>query len=220
MVRQARSEATRQKIIAAAVELFSETGYADAGLGDIIEGAELTKGALYYHFDSKDALAAAVIEEGGAAVLRAFEGGGESPAPALENMIHCVFDAAELMADNKVARTAIQLVRAVCEFNQAASRMFGAWLRAMTAHARQASAEGDLRPSLDPNSVGETIIAAVFGAELMSSAISDGDNLTQRLTKAWQLLLPAITNDDSLPYFREFLTRESLRRFKPTLSIE
>ena len=113
MVRQARSEATRQKIIAAAVELFSETGYADAGLGDIIEGAELTKGALYYHFDSKDALAAAVIEEGGATVLRAFEGGGESPAPALENMIHCVFDAAELMADNKVARTAIQLVRAV-----------------------------------------------------------------------------------------------------------
>ena len=60
----------------------------------------------------------------------------------------------------------------------------------------------------------------VFGAELMSSAISDGDNLTQRLTKAWQLLLPAITNDDSLPYFREFLARESLRRFEPTLSIE
>ena len=79
MARQARSEATRQKIIAAAVELFSETGYADAGLGDIIEGAELTKGALYYHFDSKDALAAAVIEEGGAAVLRALRVAANPP---------------------------------------------------------------------------------------------------------------------------------------------
>ncbi|MDT5333549.1 MAG: hypothetical protein QOF31_4846, partial [Mycobacterium sp.] len=53
MVRQARSEVTRGKIIASAVELFNEIGYAAAGLGDIIERAEMTKGALYYHFDSK-----------------------------------------------------------------------------------------------------------------------------------------------------------------------
>ena len=61
MVRQARSEATRQRIVNAAVELFSDVGYQATGLGDIIERAQLTKGALYYHFDSKEALATAII---------------------------------------------------------------------------------------------------------------------------------------------------------------
>jgi hypothetical protein len=31
---------------------------------------------------------------------------------------------------------------------------------------------------------------------------------------------PAIASDESLPYFREFLARESMRNLKPTLSIE
>ena len=66
MVRQARSEATRRKIIMSAVELFNEIGYPATGLGDIIERAEMTKGALYYHFDSKESLATAIIEEGSA----------------------------------------------------------------------------------------------------------------------------------------------------------
>ncbi len=39
MALQARSEATRQKILDAAIDLFSQVGYAAAGLGEIIEGA-------------------------------------------------------------------------------------------------------------------------------------------------------------------------------------
>src|SRR5690349_17950524 len=54
-VRQARSEVTRRKIIDAAVGLFNDVGYSNAGLGDIIEHAGLTKGALYHHFSSKEA---------------------------------------------------------------------------------------------------------------------------------------------------------------------
>ena len=69
MVRQARSEATRRKIITSAAELINEIGYPATGLGDIIERAEMTKGALYYHFDSKESLATAIIEEGGAHLL-------------------------------------------------------------------------------------------------------------------------------------------------------
>ena len=42
MARQARSELTRQKIITAAVDLFSEHGYPATGLGDIIARAEMT----------------------------------------------------------------------------------------------------------------------------------------------------------------------------------
>ena len=72
MVRQARSEATRRKIMTSAVELFNEIGYPATGLGDIIERAEMTKGALYYHFDSKESLATAIIEEGSVRLAEAF----------------------------------------------------------------------------------------------------------------------------------------------------
>src|ERR1700752_3583569 len=88
MVRQARSEATRSTIITSAVEFFNEIGYPAAGLGDIIERAEMTKGALYYHFDSKESLATAIIEEGADTALTAFRSISEPSSPALENMIH------------------------------------------------------------------------------------------------------------------------------------
>ena len=112
MVRQARSEATRKRIINAAVDLFAEVGYQATGLGDIIERAEMTKGALYYHFDSKEALATAIIEEGANTALTAFRSISEPSSPALENMIHGVFVVADLMTTDKMVRTGSRLLRA------------------------------------------------------------------------------------------------------------
>ena len=101
MVRQARSEATRRKIITSAVQLFNENGYPVTGLGDIIERAEMTKGALYYHFDSKKSLATAIIEESGARLAEAFRTIAASPAPALESIIHGVFLVADLLTPTR-----------------------------------------------------------------------------------------------------------------------
>jgi AcrR family transcriptional regulator len=217
---QARAETTRRKIINAAVDLFCETGYAGTGLGDIIERAEMTKGALYYHFDSKESLASAIIDEGAATVLGAFRGVCESPSPALENMVHGMFVVADLVADDKVARTGRQLTQALGEFNEAASRTHRQWLEIMAAQAARAGTEGDLREDLDPDAVAESVVAAMLGAELISNATSGGADLIGRLTRMWEILLPAIATDASLPYFREFLARESLRHLRPALSIE
>ncbi len=170
MVRQARSEATRRKIITSAVELFNEIGYPATGLGDIIERAEMTKGALYYHFDSKESLATAIIEEGSANLIHAFRSITESSAPTLESMIHGAFVVADLLSTDKVARSGTQLLRAFGEFNDAAARTYEGWLIEMAARARQAIDEGDLRADLDPGAVGETIVAAMLGAELLSNA--------------------------------------------------
>ena len=61
---QSRAEATRQRIIDAAVILFAENGYADTGLNDITAAAKVTTGAFYYHFASKESVANAIIREG------------------------------------------------------------------------------------------------------------------------------------------------------------
>ena len=124
MVPQARSEATRQKILNAAIDLFSEVGYAAAGLGEIIERAGMTKGALYHHFDSKEALATAVIEQGTKLTRDAFERVCESSSPALENMIHGVFVVTDLVVTDKTARTAEQLTRGLAGFNSTASHVW------------------------------------------------------------------------------------------------
>ena len=211
MIRQARSEATRKRIINAAVDLFAEVGYQATGLGDIIERAEMTKGALYYHFDSKEALATAIIEEGANTALTAFRSISEPSSPALENMIHGVFVVADLITTDKMVRTGSQLLRAFGEFNAATALTHGHQLSEMVAQARQAIAEGDLRDGLDPDAVGELIVGAVLGAEFISNAASGGADLIERIARTWALLLPAIASDESLPYFREFLARESLR---------
>ena len=210
MVAQARSEATRQKILDAAIDLFSQVGYAAAGLGEIIERAGMTKGALYHHFDSKEALATAIIEQGSNLTRDAFRHVCESSSPALENVLHGVFVVTDLLVSDKTARTAEQLTRGLAEFNSAASQVWPSRLDAMTTQVRRASAEGDLREGLDPQMVSESIVNATLGAQLLSNTADGTDHIT-RLTRSLELLLPAIVADASLAYFREFLAREPLR---------
>jgi len=210
MALQARSEATRQKILDAAIDLFSEVGYAAAGLGEIIERAGMTKGALYHHFDSKDALATAIIEQGTHLTRDAFHHVCQSSSPALENLIHGVFLVTDLLVTDKTARTAEQLTRGLAEFNSAAAQVWNSRLDAMTTQARRASTEGDLREDLDPYVVSESILNTMLGAQLLSKT-ADGNDHIKRLTRSLEFLLPAIVADPSLAYFREFLARESLR---------
>lgn len=47
------SARTREHLIAVAVRLFSERGYERTTVQDIVEAADLTKGAFYHHFQSK-----------------------------------------------------------------------------------------------------------------------------------------------------------------------
>jgi len=58
-----RRERTRTALIAAARAMFAELGYAAAAREDIVERAGVTRGAMYHHFNSKEALFQAVFED-------------------------------------------------------------------------------------------------------------------------------------------------------------
>jgi AcrR family transcriptional regulator len=58
-----RSGRSREAILDAAARVFTERGYRGATVDAIIEEAGLSKGAFYWHFESKDELVLAVLAE-------------------------------------------------------------------------------------------------------------------------------------------------------------
>jgi AcrR family transcriptional regulator len=53
----------RQRLVAAAVELFSRHGFAAVGIDRIIDAAGVTKSTFYKHFDGKDELMVAAVQQ-------------------------------------------------------------------------------------------------------------------------------------------------------------
>jgi len=60
---QQRSEETRTKIMDSAIKLFSTRGFNTASVDDICEEAGISKGAFYHHFESKQALILALLDD-------------------------------------------------------------------------------------------------------------------------------------------------------------
>jgi AcrR family transcriptional regulator len=58
-----RKEARPQELLAAALELFVERGYAATRLDDVASRAGVTKGTLYLYFPSKEDLFFAMVRE-------------------------------------------------------------------------------------------------------------------------------------------------------------
>jgi len=58
----ARGLATREHILAVATQLFAERGYENTSIESVLHTAGISRGALYHHFNGKDALFEAVLE--------------------------------------------------------------------------------------------------------------------------------------------------------------
>ena len=62
VTKAAKSLRTKTRVIEAARVIFARDGYSDAALSEIIEKANITTGAIYYHFTDKKGLFQAVAE--------------------------------------------------------------------------------------------------------------------------------------------------------------
>ena len=59
----ARGEATRAQLIAIATRLFASLGYEGTSIEAVLQAAGVSRGSLYHHFASKQALFEAVLED-------------------------------------------------------------------------------------------------------------------------------------------------------------
>lgn len=58
-----RGQRTRQLVLERTAQVFDQQGYAGATLSQLVESTGLTRGAFYFHFESKDDLAVSIAEK-------------------------------------------------------------------------------------------------------------------------------------------------------------
>ena len=65
MARRRKEDAqkTRRRILASALSLFAKKGYEHTTFTDIAARLKMTKGAVYWHFETKQALLLALVDE-------------------------------------------------------------------------------------------------------------------------------------------------------------
>ncbi|WP_207756052.1 TetR/AcrR family transcriptional regulator [Nonomuraea cypriaca] len=83
-------EARRRQILDAARRCFIGNGFHATSMQDILAEAELSAGAVYRYFKSKDDIIAATAAEALAEVAAVFEAQGEERPPDLDNMVDLV----------------------------------------------------------------------------------------------------------------------------------
>ena len=95
MPRRAKEEAekTRARILASALDLFAKKGYGHTTFTDIAARLKMTKGAVYWHFESKEALLIALVDE----MLEKFERQTVAIMPKDELTFNAV---ADMMVEN------------------------------------------------------------------------------------------------------------------------
>ncbi|MGW2252279.1 ScbR family autoregulator-binding transcription factor [Kitasatospora sp. NPDC001660] len=200
MVKQERAGRTRQAVLLAAASTFADVGFESASLVDISRRAGVSKGALYFHFVSKQALAdgvrAAAGREIGSAALRTLRAGGS----AVQGLIDFSHELARLLREDVVVRAGVQLGRAGHgprrtgpagpPGSDATWRSFTAVVHRLLGRAAEA---GELRSGTDRRAAAELLTTVAAGLVLL--AAEDAGRLRPEAVRGvWTAALPALVD--------------------------
>ena len=196
MTRQARAVETRSAIIRSAADVFSAVGYGGASMADICLAAGLTKGALYFHFESKEALALAVV---GAQHERAIALGGEllhSEQPGLQSLLRMAFELARQLRTDPVSRAGIRLTMESSSLSSPVVAPYEDWIAACDVLLRRAILDGDVRADVDVAAAARFISPAFTGVQIVSDVLTGREDLMQRIVEMWSFVLPSLVVPD------------------------
>jgi TetR/AcrR family transcriptional repressor of nem operon len=161
-------ERTRECLLQAASREIYRSGFQSAGVDPILAAAGVTKGALYYHFKSKEALGYAVVEE----VI-----GPDNydtwirPLQSVKDPIHALIGIVQGISVRP------EDVRGGCQLNNLAQEMspldagfrkrlatvFHAWREAIASVLREGQTHGSVRRDVEPADAAGLLIAMVEG---------------------------------------------------------
>ena len=200
-----RADTTRQRLIAAAARLFANRPYSMVSLDDILAEAELTKGAMYFHFASKQALALAIIADLAEMCRAAITELVARKMSGLETLIDLIYLLTVQETQNVVARAGVRLLDAL-ENTALGATWWQSWIEFVASLIQKAITEGDDLDHHNPEDIAKTLVALWVGLRRISD-LDQPERRLDNLQKTWILTLPSFTNPDRIDYFTQFIKR-------------
>ena len=192
-----KGTSTRDAVLGHALALASEVGLEGVTIGTLAERAKMSKSGLFAHFESKEALQIAVLDE---AVRRFVE---VVVAPALgtkrgEPRLRALLENWLLWSNADFMPGGCVFVASIAELDDrpgpvrdrlAASQQD--WLETLATAIRIAIDEGHFRADADPEQLAQEILAMAYGTHLISRLLRDPETST-RLRTATERLLASV----------------------------
>jgi AcrR family transcriptional regulator len=178
--RRRQPEVTRDRLLAAAVDLFAERGYDGVRVRDIADRAGVTTGAIYAHYPD---MAALLADAAGRAVDHAVQavahvGHGEL-GDALLSAATSAAAGRRLSREQALLLEAIVAARREPTLRQALSEVLRERFELVRAAVEQAREDGELRDDLSPDAVAWFLYLAPIGLLTGRAAGMTGPNLDE-----------------------------------------
>ncbi|MFJ7491651.1 ScbR family autoregulator-binding transcription factor [Streptomyces sp. NPDC097727] len=187
MAQQARAIQTRRSILVAAAAVFDERGYSSATISEILARAGVTKGALYFHFTSKEDLALGVMD----VQL------DSDPLPAQLTKLQELVDQGMLLAyrlrHEPLVRASVGLAMDQAVEGLDRGTPFRAWIDRLEHLLTAAKNQGELLPHVDARETAEMLAGSFSGIQVMSQALCKREDLGRRISVLLHYVLPSIS---------------------------
>ena len=163
-----RARVTRQRLLTDATRLFAERGYEDTSIEAILHEAGVSRGSLYHHFGSKEALGHAIIEEVIAKRhrdqwLRPLEQ-SKDPVDTLVGVVRGISIQPEAVRGGCELLNLAQEMSPLDEgFRKRLEGIFRAWREAIAMALRRGQSQGTVRRDVVPEETAGFLIAMVEG---------------------------------------------------------
>lgn len=190
---------TRGTLLQAAFEEIHRSGFRGSDVESILRKAGMTKGALYHHFASKEALGYAILDEVVASIMRekwqAPLSDAADPVAALIDIIRSTSLEREHVVRGCPLNNLAQEMSPLDEgFRKRAAALFEEWHVAMATALRAARERGQVRADVDPDETATFVIAAYEGYISLAKCFQDADRLragAQTLIRYLESLRPS-----------------------------
>ncbi|MDF2976390.1 MAG: hypothetical protein K0S40_1118 [Actinomycetospora sp.] len=207
---QARSRATRRALLAAAGERFALQGFHGTALTELVGDGAPTKGALYFHFASKHAVAEALVSAMSESWDQVLPAVRRAAGDGLEALV-LLTDAVIIRLDDPIVRGAGRLLRDRVVASPTLAEVIGWWRDQVEEVLSDAETDGLLLPEADPSWIADEVVAGFAGRATVSEA-SDGACLWELMNDFWAGFLPLIATPE---WSRRWAMRPWRQRRRP-----
>ncbi|MEU6949102.1 ScbR family autoregulator-binding transcription factor [Streptomyces sp. NPDC046316] len=191
-VRQERAVRTRARILAAAAQLFAEMGFPTVTIQDVAQHADVTKGAVYFHYANKEALAHAVADEFYRRIRDIADTVESKELTPLSAVAELLTRTATALRDDIVMQAGARLQIERTMITPELPTPFEDYTEVITAWLHRGAHDGTLPATTNPTALAQVLVSAFFGAQHISWTLNNRADLPARTHTIIQTVIPHI----------------------------